>query len=312
MRESDSQDRDRDVIEAAIRASLRKLDAAVEPPDAATIAAYVARRATDGEVAEVQQAMAESAAFRREMLLLVAEYGEAVERGRTLQPGEDTPVPPLDGLTGRAGSGSRPKRPRRSVWPVYVIIAAAALILLLSALVMISGEPMSFELVEASVDRAHLISNQTRGAEPARTGAYDSVREAAIAAFREHLKYENGVFVLRDTVAVKSADQRGATIAVSFVDDGGAEVSSVVLTPSSRAVGSATDVYVLTIPDVVSDPHGRAEKSDGFALYRLTVESDSVRAYWPDSWGSRVYVTACARDADSWHCDSARLLKRVR
>jgi len=263
-------------------------DGAPRPPDEA-LEAFLTGSATAQQQVQVLNALEHSRAYRKEVAEIAADLEELLER-RRLEPKPDDSEELPEVVRKRIEDLPSGKIYR--IRGITSLLAAAALIITTVILVTSSGD--KFKLAAQSIERSELISLHSRSATTPTTIVYQSEQEAAVAAFRRALIYDNAAFMPRypeaSTTSGSSDETRSITVRHPSTNR---TLTYNADLPPSVAVSSNAVFYALALPSR--------------DLYSLEAGSGSISADWRNGRTDYLCVTLVFPIKDGFGFSPARV-----
>ncbi|MFH1314762.1 MAG: hypothetical protein ABIJ00_16285 [Candidatus Eisenbacteria bacterium] len=314
------------VLNRLIRMSRRSREEKFVRPDEETITAYLMGTATAAQKSVVMEALERSSAFRRELLamagdmqtLSVDQLEEIRKRSQLIRPPSYEEFLASRGDTAARHGDTLTLWARLVRWRIpqlYVPIAVAAAVIVLAivktGMLPVTRKPMESRvpgvavgpdstpqvielaeatLVERGIEPGLLISNVTRGAAAhAAEKAYDTPKEAAMAAFLSMLTYDygSGRFAFWPPPAGPTPTGHYRPTSLILVSEAGQEIQRVIAKipgGGPEGDGKRLEAWAITFPSR--------------DLYRIELQEDSTRVLWTPEMGDTACIALVA-PADS-------------
>ncbi len=295
-------------LDRLIRASQKGgADAPVPTLSESVIRRYLLGTANPAERHQVREALEHSADLRRKVL----EYAEAVDHAvasEHLIPTagrEASPLPLPDWVEaqvsvsgGHSAVHERPA-PSESGWsrmwgrwqmPILAPLAIAALIVIL----LVARAPQqrrsegSWAVVTPVVPAEELIAMSTRSNSPGEKSSSGSERDAAVAAFRTALRFDDGEFVYQPPAGLEPADSSRIQT-VTLTNPAGVEIATAGMSIPNTA---PIHIWVLSLPNRV--------------LRKTEYDPGSRTLVWNPEWGRRGCLTCVYEHDSKFHATAVR------
>lgn len=274
-------------------------DAPASVPSESVIRRYLLGTASPGERHQVREALERSANLRREVL----EYAEAVDHAVVSEPLITTagleasrlPLPDwvavqttvIGGHPAVHEQAAASKSGWSRMWeqlhmPILAPLAIAALLVLLlvARAPQQRQSPGAWVVVTPAVPAEELIAMSTRSNSPGGQPSSGNERDAAVAAFRTALRFDDGEFVYQPTTGLEPTDS-SRILLVTLADSVGVDIAKVeMIIPITARI----NIWILSLPNRT--------------LRKTEYHSGSRTLAWNPEWGRRGCLT-CVYERDS-------------